>query len=225
MLKSKCVCGGQRRRLRRARRLLHRAVAPRRARGTARRRRLARSRHRLLGQMRGLLRSIRVAVLAGGSTLRRVRRILGMMAIVYSGVMPWRWLRRSLMHGHLARTRGRVRIAHRRRVRIVHRLARSGHKLRLARVDSRAVGRVLGICSIRRGGGVVRVRRWVCLVRVGVCRRMRRVNSLTGHVVVNGALDSARYGRSSGSRVGRPSGLGRQMNAITGATGEARRGK
>lgn len=60
------------------------------------------------------------------------------------------------------------------------------------------------------------VRRWVRRIRVGMLgRRMRRVDPLTGDVVVHGAFDGAGNGRSSSSRVGRPPRLWRKMDAIT----------
>lgn len=217
ILKSERVCCREGRGLSGTRGLLHRAVAARCARCPTSRRRL---RHSVLPALvRRLLRRVARSrsVLAVRGTLRRIRRILGVVPVVNARVVTRRGCLRRALHVYwrLSRSGRRVRVGHRRRVRIMHmRLARSGHKLGLARMRRRARRRVLGVGAIGRGSGVVSVRRWVRRIGVGMRGRMCRVDSLTGHVVVYGAFDGAGNGRSSSSRVGRPPGLGRKMDAI-----------
>ena len=124
------------------------------------------------------------------------------------------------MNRRLARSGGRVRVGHRRWVWVVNmRLARGRHKLGLSGMDGRASGRrVLGVRAIRRGSRVMRV--WWRVRRrigVGMRRRMCRVNSLAGHIVVHGAFDGTSNSRPSRRRIGCPPRLGREMDAIANA--------
>lgn len=190
------------------RRLLDGAIAARGASRAARRGRLSRSAHR--GLVSGLS---RVSRRRTRRSLRRVGRILRVVA-VWDGVTRGRSLGRGALsvNRNLTRSGRGVRIGHRRRIGVVHGLARRGHKLRLTRVDWGTVGRrVLSIGAIGSGRRIVRrIRRGV---RMRVGRRVG-VDSLADRIVVNGTLDGASDRGTSRGRIGSSARFGRQVNAV-----------
>lgn len=218
ILEPECVRRRERRGLACTRRLLHGAVASGRACRPASCCRL----HRLLRALVGrLLRrvAVRRSVLARRGSLRRIRRILGVVPVMNGGVVARRGCLGRALHVNrrLARSGRRVRVGHRRRVWVVNmRLAGGRHELRLSGMNGRASGRrVLGVRAIRRGSRVVRVR-WRIRRRIGVRMRGRvcRVDPLAAHVVVHSTFNGTGDSRPSRRRVRCPTGLWREVDTI-----------